>query len=278
MLSGLDDQRRPVYLVEYKQTRGRHLEKKLKSLLAEPASSGVMTTVWLRQNGISSQLVSKYVRSGWLSSIGHGAYVRDVSRIVWQHGLNALQTQLAVPVWLGGLSALALHGLGHQLAIGRERVWLHAQDSPHLPKWFNQHDWSVDFVLINRRLFVELPNDRFIVRESGGVSLTVARPEQAVLEYLDRVQSRSAFEDAADLMAGTRALRPKLMQSLLESCRSIRAKRLALYFADTLQLPWMARLDLSNIDLGSGPRQIVADGRLDSTYQITVPRSLEHGI
>lgn len=254
------------------------MEDKLKSLLADPASSGVMTSAWLRQAGISTQLVSKYVRSGWLSSIGHGAYVRDPSRIVWQHGLNALQVQLRLPVWLGGLSALALQGFGHQLAMGRERVWLSSQDSPHLPKWFTQHDWSVEFVLANRRLFAEPPKEHLIVRDSGGVLLTVSRPEWAVLEYLDRVKDRSSFEDAADLMTGATTLSPKLMQSLLEACRSIRAKRLALYFADTLQLPWLARLEVSKIDLGSGPRQIVAEGRLDSKYQITVPRSIEDGV
>ena len=237
-----------------------------------------MTSTWLREAGISTQLVSRYVRSGWLKSIGHGAYVRDPSRIVWQHGLNALQNQLGLPVWLGSLSALALQGFGHQLAMGRERVWLHAQDAPHLPKWFTQHDWSVEFVLINRRLFDEQPKQQLIVRDSGAVPLRVSRPELAVLEYLDRVKDRSSFEDAQDLMTGATTLAPSLMQSLLEACRSIRAKRLALYFADTQQLPWMTRLDVSKIYLGSGPRQIVAEGRLDSRYQITVPRSIEDGI
>lgn len=254
------------------------MEDKLKSLLSAPPSSGVMTSAWLRSVGISSQLVSKYVRSGWLTSIGHGAYARDPSRIVWQHGLNALQIQLGLPVWLGGLSALAFQGLGHQLAMGRERVWLQAQDAPHLPKWFTQHDWSVELVLINRRLFDEQPEAQLIIRDSGGVPLTMSLPELAILEYLDRVKDRSSFEDAADLMVGATTLSPKLMQSLLEACRSIRAKRLALYFADTLQLPWMTRLDVSRIELGSGPRQIVAEGRLHSKYQITVPRSIEDGI
>lgn len=260
------------------QTHGVFVKAKLKSLLSNPASSGVLTTAWLRQSGYSSQLLSKYVRSGWLTSIGHGAYVRDASRITWQHGLHALQTQLELPLWLGGFSALSHHGLGHQLSMGQERIWLYAQDAPHLPKWFRQHPWSVEFVLVNRRLFDRAPGESCAARDSGGVSIIVSRPERAVLEYLDRVQDRSAFEDAADVMNGAMTLSPKRMQALLESCRSIRAKRLVLYFADLYRLPWREHLDVARVDLGSGPRQIVAEGRLDSTYQIVVPRSQINGV
>lgn len=254
------------------------LEDKLKPLLADSASTGVLTTAWLRQAGYSSQLLSKYVRSGWLTSIGHGAYARDASRILWQHGLHALQAQLELPIWLGGLSALSVHGLGHQLAMGQERVWLYARDAPHLPKWFTQYPWSVEFVLVNRRLFDDAPDDDLAAGESGGVSLTVSRPERAVLEYLDHVKDRATFEDAADVMAGAMTFSPKRMQTLFESCRSIRAKRLALYFADHYQLPWWDQLDVSRVNLGSGPRQVVAEGRLDSKYQITIPRSLDSGV
>lgn len=267
-----------VYNIQPNQTRGVRLENKLKSLLANPASAGVLTSAWLRQAGYSSQLLNKYVHSGWLTSIGHGAYARDTSRIVWQHGLHALQTQLGLPVWLGGLSALSLHGLGHQVAMGQERIWLYAQDAPHLPKWFTQHQWSVEFVLVNRRLFAGATDECLVTRESGGVSITVSRPEQAVLEYLDRVQDRPAFEDAADVVNGAMTLSPRRMQQVLESCRSIRAKRLALYFADHYQLPWRDQLDVNLVDLGSGPRQIVAEGRLDSKYQIIIPRSLDNGV
>lgn len=254
------------------------LEDKLKPLLADSASTGVLTTAWLRQAGYSSQLLSKYVRSGWLASIGHGAYARDTSRIVWQHGLHALQTQLELPIWLGGLSALVLHGLGHQLAMGQERVWLYVRDAPHIPKWFTQYPWSVEFVWVNRRLFDGAADDDLTTGESGGLSLIVSRPEQATLEYLDHVKDRATFEDAADVMTGAMTLSPKRMQALLESCRSIRAKRLALYFADYYQLPWRDQLDVSRVNLGSGPRQVVADGRLDSKYQITIPRGSDSGV
>ena len=253
------------------------MEDKLKRVMAAPASTGIMTSTWLRSAGISSQLVSKYVRSGWLTSIGHGAYTRDPSNLTWQHGLSALQSQLNIPVWLGGLSSLSLHGFGHQLRMGKDRVWLHTQVAAHMPKWFSQYPWSVDFVLANRRLFTEDPTARLVKRDSDGVTLNASRPEMAVLEYLNSVRDRSSFDDAADVLTGALTLSPIVMQELLETCRSIRVKRMTLYFADNLSLPWFKKLQLNRIDLGAGPRQIVADGQLDSRYQITVPKSGNDG-
>ena len=251
------------------------MEKKLKSLLSNPVSDGVMTSAWLRAAGFSSQLVSKYVRSAWLMPVGHGAYARDVSRISWQQGLHALQTQLNLPIWLGGVSALTLRGMGHQLALGRERIWLYSYDATHLPKWFSTHDWSAEIVLVNRRLFLEQQAVQLTELEVAGVMLTASRPERAILECLDRVQGKATFEDASDLMTGMSTLSPRRMQASLQTCRSIRAKRLALYLADLHQLPWREQLVLNHIDLGSGPRQIVPNGRLDNQYHITVPRGYD---
>ena len=36
-------------------------------------------------------------------------------------------------------------------------------------------------------------------------------------------------------------------------------------------MPWFQKLDIKNIDLGKGKRQIAANGILNKKYQITVP-------
>ena len=76
---------------------------------------------------------------------------------------------------------------------------------------------------------------------------------------------------------GLRTLRPGLLQRLLETARSVKVRRLALWFADRHAQPWRERLDRDRIDLGSGNRSLVPDGRLDPTYRITYPRSLDAG-
>jgi hypothetical protein len=65
------------------------------------------------------------------------------------------------------------------------------------------------------------------------------------------------------------------VQTLLESCSSIKAKRLFLYFADTYNMPWFQKLDIKNIDLGKGKRQVAANGILNKKYQITVPDEIK---
>jgi len=59
---------------------------------------------------------------------------------------------------------------------------------------------------------------------------------------------------------------------LLEKCRSKKAKRVFLYLADKLKLPFFNQLDLSKISLGTGKRQIVKGGEHNQKYQITVDR------
>ncbi len=43
----------------------------------------------------------------------------------------------------------------------------------------------------------------------------------------------------------------------------------ALWFADRHAQPWRERLDRDRIDLGTGTRALVPNGRLDPTYRVT---------
>ncbi len=66
-------------------------------------------------------------------------------------------------------------------------------------------------------------------------------------------------------------LRPSLVQSLLEQCRSIKVKRLFMVLAETCNHSWLKNLDLSTVDFGKGKRMIIKGGKLDSKFGITVP-------
>jgi hypothetical protein len=44
-----------------------------------------------------------------------------------------------------------------------------------------------------------------------------------------------------------------------------------LYLADQAKHPWRAELNDQRIDLGSGKRSLVREGKFDARYQITVP-------
>jgi hypothetical protein len=65
------------------------------------------------------------------------------------------------------------------------------------------------------------------------------------------------------------------LQRLLAGCHSVKVKRLFFYFADRHSHAWLKRLDRKAVDLGEGKRMLVRGGKLDKTYQITVPGDLD---
>ena len=59
--------------------------------------------------------------------------------------------------------------------------------------------------------------------------------------------------------------------------RSVKVRRLALWFAERHTQPWRERLEPDRIDLGTGNRTLAPKGRLDPTYRITDPRGVDDG-
>jgi len=76
------------------------------------------------------------------------------------------------------------------------------------------------------------------------------------------------------LMEMLTTLRPKVIQELLEQCRSIRVKRLFLYLSEKAGHLWFSRLDRSRIDLGKGKRVIENGGVLVPDYELVLPNEL----
>jgi hypothetical protein len=75
-------------------------------------------------------------------------------------------------------------------------------------------------------------------------------------------------------MEGLATLRPKLVQQLLEACRSVKVKRLFAALAEAGGHRWFAKLDFTRVDLGQGKRQIVPGGRLHPKYLVTLPAEM----
>ena len=73
------------------------------------------------------------------------------------------------------------------------------------------------------------------------------------------------------LMDGLVNLRPRRLQTLLEQTSSVKVKRLFLFFAERHGHAWFSQLDSQKIDLGSGKRVLVKNGKLNKKYQITLP-------
>jgi hypothetical protein len=167
-----------------------------------------------------------------------------------------------------------MSGYGHFLPLGKLAVDLFGLPRTKLPSWFLNYSWGVDVRFQTRRLFIGNADDALGLtdRDMGAFSIRSSTPERAILEMLDGVPSKQTFSEAKLIFENLTTLRSQLVQTLLEQCNSIKAKRLFLYLAEECHHAWFTKLKLSQIELGKGKRSIGPNGRLNAKYLIVVPR------
>ena len=107
----------------------------------------------------------------------------------------------------------------------------------------------------------------------GPYPIKVSAPERAMMEVLYGVPLIDSYEEARLLMEGLTTLRPRIVQSLLEECTSVKVKRLFMLLAEKCKHAWVRKVDLSKVEFGKGKRALVKGGRFDSKYKITVPNT-----
>jgi hypothetical protein len=247
-------------------------ERKLNSILKKWARGTVAAQPWLQSQGVYRQLTRAYLRSGWVERIGRGAYALAGDRVTWTGGLYALQHHLNLPIHAGAKTALELQGYAHFLPIGKgTTVWLFGDSGTKLPAWYRSHSWDVRIRYIATDLFPDRRSEGLTDKDMESYSIRLSSPERAIMEVLTLVPHETDFEGARLLMEGLTTLRPSLVQELLESCRSVKVKRLFMHLAEKSAHSWVEKLDTTKIDLGKGKRVVVAGGRFDAKYGITVP-------
>lgn len=180
--------------------------------------------------GVSAQLAAHYVEAGWLVRLAQGVYAFPNE----DHGLyGSLKfLQQRVPgLHVGGKSALALHGVRHNLG-SRETVVLWGESRYTLPEWFTSR---VPARYVHATLF-DWPDAVLNSRTQGtppGVphGLRVSSPERAALEMLYEAGTRQSLEEARNVFDGLRSPRKELLGQLLSCCTSVKAVRLFLAWA-----------------------------------------------
>tara|TARA_R110001599_G_scaffold353581_2_gene594022 strand:+ start:2445 stop:3146 length:702 start_codon:yes stop_codon:yes gene_type:complete len=227
---------------------------------------------WLEHQGVSRNLQQYYVRSGWLEAIGRGAYARPGERVDWQSALEALQQQADLDVHVGGVTALTRRGYGHYLYLDKERIQLFSIAGVSLPAWFSKKDWGVKIEHIRTGFIPDRPDLKAIESTSRGLRQSV--PERAIMECLYLAPKTMGLVECYQLMEGLANLRPHLVQVLLESCTSVKVKRLFLYLARKADHKWLSHVTLENVDLGKGDRSITPNGVFIKEFHISVPQEL----
>jgi len=255
----------------------------------------LVDAAWLEKKGYYGSQRKQYVDRGWLEQPAHRVYRRTRGQLRWEQVVISLQTLLEQPVVVGGRTALELQGFAHYLPQEQKEIHLYGQKP--LPTWLPTLPLPQKFIFHRTgHLFRNDPITRGLgsiawnLQTGIGVStdqihgqfnvmpwgqwdwpLTVSVAERAMLEMLDELPEKESFHQADMLMEGLATLSPRRLEKLLVDCKSVKVKRLFFFFADRHQHRWLAHLDRSKIDLGSGKRMLVRGGKLDATYQITVP-------
>lgn len=246
---------------------------KINQLLKDWPSGMVATSRWLEEQGIYQQLIQRYQKSSWIDRIGHGAFIRSGDKVGWEGAVFAIQEQLKLPVHVGGKTALKMQGYGHFLQLGKKPfISLFGAPGKKLPLWFDAFRSGIDLQYLMANLFSSIDCLGLTKKSVGAFEIVLSAPERAVLELLYLVPQKESFEQADLLMEGLNTLRPSLVQTLLEKCRSIKVKRLFLYLAEKQNLPWIKKMDTARVNLGKGKRSLVQGGHFDSKYQISVPK------
>jgi hypothetical protein len=284
---------------------GKQNQDKLNSLQRTLPEGLIADAEWLDKRGYSGALRNKYVAHGWLERVGRGVYRRPTPKLQkelgkaslrWQHVVISLQTLLGYSYTVGGRTALELQGFAHYLSSGRDRE-IHLYGTGQPPGWVFKLKLENRFVFHNTDRLFRAKASRLRRSKARGDSekdvlqrsyiqqpwgqwewpLKMSSPERASLELMDEVPKRETFHQADVLMEGLRNLSPQRLHALLVACRSVKVKRLFLWFAERHQYPWLKKLDRKDIDLGHGKRMLVHGGKLDKTFNITVPESVDAG-
>jgi hypothetical protein len=247
---------------------------KINQLLKVWPPGTVAVLPWLEKQGVYQQLVHEYEKTSWVRTIGRGAYARAGDKIEWTGGLYAIQEQLGLSIHAGGKTALQMQGYAHFLPMGKgTTVSLFGSPGVKLPTWFKQYRWGIKVRYTATNLFAAQAEQGLTKKDLGSYSIKVSAPERAMMEVLYGVPLVDSYEEARLLMEGLTTLRPRVVQSLLEKCASVKVKRLFMLLAENCKHAWVGKVDLARVHFGKGKRTLVKGGRFDPKYKITVPNT-----
>lgn len=253
---------------------GQENRSKLNQLFNKYNQNAVLTATDLHAKGFNYDLIHKYKVSNWLTQIDRGAYIFTGKDVDWKGALYSLQNQLQLPVYVGGKTVLQMKGFSHYLVNNLKQIYLFGCQGTKLPHWFNYFKSRFEIVFTTTNLFPKNLINSFSTYNLQDLSIKISSPERAAFELAYHIPQKISFKEALLIFENLTTFRPQLVQELLETCSSIKVKRLFLFMAGKNQLPWLNKLNLKKLNLGKGKRMVEKNGILDKKYNITVPRQI----
>jgi hypothetical protein len=249
-------------------------QTKINQLLQKLPSDALFFSSWMKENGISYELQRRYRDSAWLTPIGTGVMIRTGESPSIYGALSCMNKQTKKNFYVGGLSALELAGYTHYVPMGRPTIYVGYPKDEWLPAWFKKRDWGVDLAWFTTEYFDK--GMGLSILTQGAYEILVSTPERAFMECLNLAPNHYNLVDLYHVMEQLTALRPGMVQTLLEKHSSVKVKRLFLYMAEKSGHGWFNDLNLQTIDLGSGKREVTPNGVYDSKYRMVIPEELKN--
>lgn len=250
-----------------------NMATKMQQILESYPDSKLFFGEWLSDQGLDAKGQYAYMKRGWLSRLSKGVYVLQGTSPSLFNAVSAYNVQLSKHCIVGAYSALDLRGYSHYLSMGKPKAFLFTAKEDKLPSWLLQKEWDMT---------IKYMTTSFLGKDLMGVEpmvvngdwLLVSSPERAILECLNLPEAASSLLDIYYIMESLTTLRPKLLQSLLETCTSQKVRRLFVYMAEKAGHPWFKVLNLDSITLGTSRYMIVPTGKYISKYNMTIPKEL----
>jgi len=242
---------------------------KINQLISNWPKGTAKTVKELKESGYTPQLLKIYSNSKWIELFSRGIYKLYNDEVNWQGVLFGFQKKKATTLHAGGKTALTLKGYSHYISRNENKVFLFNDRKENIPAWIKKFD---QIKLKRNEVLNYSRSENFTLYNAGNFHIIISTPELATMEMLYLIPKEQSFDEAEKIIEGLTTLRPKLVQSLLEECNSVKVKRLFLFIAEKHNHEWIKELNTDRINLGSGKRVIVDDGMLDKKYNITVPR------
>jgi Protein of unknwon function (DUF2893). len=250
---------------------GLELQNKINRLILSGVKNGLYFSEWLKGKGYSDQLVRKYRQSGWLTSLSKGVMYRTGDSLTAYAAIYCYNEQLGEDVRVAAHSALELFGFNHYVSMGKP-ILMVTSGKKSIPEWMYGESFERTINFFRTKVF---PIEHTSKVKIDGLDILISSPEQAFMECLLLAPARYNYMDLYYIMEQLTSLRPEVVQSLLESVKNIRVKRIFLYMAEKSGHYWFDMLDVNKIDIGTSKLQLVKNGIYISSYKITIPKELK---
>ena len=246
---------------------------KIQQILETTPHDSVLFGSWLSSKGLDARGQYAYMKSGWLDRISKGVYKMHGTKPSLLAAVSSYNTQLGKRCIVGAYTALELRGYSHYVSMGKPTAYLFTDKRNKLPSWFLKEEWDMTV----KYMTTSFLGDELLGVETMNVgqhNLFVSSTERAFLECLNLPDASSSLLDIYYIMESLTTMRPKLIQTMLESCTSLKVKRLFLYMAEKANHPWFKALKIENMNIGTSRLMITPTGKYINKYNMTISKEL----